>query len=412
MKRVGLLCGVLLLALAVGYAQSSEGWTKYEVDTSGTVTVRAMVVDSANRVYIVRQEGAGLPSILQGSVEVSLLESTVQAITVDAQGTMWGCIDGVLWKRTHDGWQKIDNEQFESAYRIAMTHDGSVWFAIDPAENDAHLVWWDGAIWNGAQLPIGMDKVTALAVGKDDAVWVGTPSNGLFLVDKGNVHEAVDANFMLPSLHIRDIQVAANGDVWVATEGGIGWYNGEKWKIFNSKNSDLPSGVVSALTIDQRGSVWALTKPLAYYRYGTWRTVPWSASMTEQYTAMVVDRDNSLWVAGHGGDVFMYRGIATDVEERSTDAEAAQIRTYPNPFADGFSVSLHLRRTAHVEIALVDIFGKQIAVLADKVLPAGRQTVQWNGNTVGGMSIGNGVYYCRIVTQEYSTLLPVQKMFR
>lgn len=410
MKRIGLLCGVLALALSTGYAQSSEGWTKYEVDKSGTAAVRTMAVDNSNRVYVVWQEGNGLSSLVQGTLVFDLLQKSVQTLAVDAKGDVWGCVDGSLWKRVQGNWQKIDNEKFGAVHAMAAGSNNVVWFALDPVESEAHLVGWDGDTWSGMQLPIGMDKVTALAVGKNNAVWVGTPSSGVFLIAEGKVQPIVDANFILPSLHVRDIQIAANGDVWVATDGGIGWYDGTKWKVFQSMNSNLPEDTVAALAIDQKNTVWTLTKPLAYYREGVWRTVPWSASMTGQYSAMVIDRNNTVWVAGHGGSVFSYRGTATDVTERVDSKKQSYTRAYPNPFTDRFSIVLDLPQANHVDVTIVDMLGNTLATLANGVLPAGQQTIHWDGTTNTGQQLYNGVYYCWVVAQEYTTCIPVQRI--
>ncbi|MDR3060295.1 MAG: hypothetical protein LBU84_19425 [Prevotella sp.] len=47
-----------------------------------------------------------------------------------------------------------------------------------------------------------------------------------------------------------------SNNLWVATDQGISFYDGKKWKTYNSKNSKIPANSVRVITGDKQGNVW------------------------------------------------------------------------------------------------------------------------------------------------------------
>jgi hypothetical protein len=73
---------------------------------------------------------------------------------------------------------------------------------------------------------------------------------------------------------------------------------------------------------------------------------------------------------------------------------------YPNPFSPVTGTSLAIRieltAAAAVRIVLVDLLGREVAVLADSFLRAGVHTIVWDGRTTDGSRVRPGVYIVRI----------------
>lgn len=72
--------------------------------------------------------------------------------------------------------------------------------------------------------------------------------------------------------------------------------------------------------------------------------------------------------------------------ERST---AAGIGDKPAPLVYG-----------PARLTVFDARGRQVRVLADESMPAGRHTVSWNGTDDGGRLLASGVYFHRLETAE------------
>jgi hypothetical protein len=61
-------------------------------------------------------------------------------------------------------------------------------------------------------------------------------------------------------------------------------------------------------------------------------------------------------------------------------------------------VEFALPSERHARVDVIDLQGRQVAVLADATFPAGRHQASWN--TRGRQPASAGVYFVRLVTQE------------
>ncbi len=92
-------------------------------------------------------------------------------------------------------------------------------------------------------------------------------------------------------------------------------------------------------------------------------------------------------------------------------------QNYPNPFnpsttirfevpgilpAGGTSGSSHALSTAPVQLAVYDVTGRLVKRLVSKKLPPGPFTVVWNGTDDRGIHVSSGIYFCRIVSGNWS----------
>lgn len=68
----------------------------------------------------------------------------------------------------------------------------------------------------------------------------------------------------------------------------------------------------------------------------------------------------------------------------------------PNPFRTQTRLDFSLQQPGHVRVALFDVQGRQVRVLADETRSAGRQSVSWDGRDAAGETAAAGVYYARI----------------
>ena len=67
----------------------------------------------------------------------------------------------------------------------------------------------------------------------------------------------------------------------------------------------------------------------------------------------------------------------------------------PNPAVRAARVEFALPREAPVRVSLLDVQGRQVALLADGRYPAGRHVIEWNGRLGGGLA-PSGLYFVRL----------------
>jgi hypothetical protein len=69
---------------------------------------------------------------------------------------------------------------------------------------------------------------------------------------------------------------------------------------------------------------------------------------------------------------------------------------YPNPFNAGTRIKYALPLDARVIVRIYNLLGQQVRLIADGDEREGYRSVQWDGKDDHGVSVGSGVYFCRI----------------
>jgi flagellar hook assembly protein FlgD len=76
------------------------------------------------------------------------------------------------------------------------------------------------------------------------------------------------------------------------------------------------------------------------------------------------------------------------------------ISANPNPFNPRTTFSFNLSRPGPVRLAIYDIRGAQVATLVAGAMPAGKQSVNWDGLDARGGAAPSGIYFARLETES------------
>jgi 1,4-alpha-glucan branching enzyme len=87
----------------------------------------------------------------------------------------------------------------------------------------------------------------------------------------------------------------------------------------------------------------------------------------------------------------------------SVPSEYVLEQNYPNPFNPSTVIRFALPRSEYVRLAVYDLLGKEIAVLREGVVEAGRHTVSWDGKG-SAAPVASGVYFVRLTTPGFSAV--------
>jgi len=77
-------------------------------------------------------------------------------------------------------------------------------------------------------------------------------------------------------------------------------------------------------------------------------------------------------------------------------------QNYPNPFNPTTSISFNLPEAGQVTLAVYNILGQQVAIVAEGLFSAGPHEVVWDGTDDSGVPVSSGVYLYRIQTGQFS----------
>ena len=258
------------------YDRDADTWQQLAEDRSALSTnrVRAVLVDRDGQIWagtdagLVRMNRNGEGALFDrtstknqiGSNEVTALAgrqvSNVLWMAHPRQGVSW--FDGGSWDRL-----RSDNSSLPTS-DIARVHmiPGAVGAVMFATAAGAVLYDSDEKNWyvyDTDNSELVSDNVTAVAVGAGGGLWFGTANAGLSRTLNPLQWEHYGVSHGLGSNNIRDILVASDGTVWVATAGGVSWLQDGGFSTANVVNAGLPSNSVRALAEDSQGHIWIAT---------------------------------------------------------------------------------------------------------------------------------------------------------
>ena len=73
----------------------------------------------------------------------------------------------------------------------------------------------------------------------------------------------------------------------------------------------------------------------------------------------------------------------------------------PNPFVDATDIRFELTKPARVTLAIYDVLGRRVRVLADRTYGPGRYALTWYGRDDQGRAAPSGVYFCRMTAGDF-----------
>lgn len=219
-------------------------------------------------------------------IEDGLAQSSVQAIVQDAQG--------YLWFGTQDGLQRYDGYGF-----LTFRHDPS-----DPSS-------------------LSDNTIDALALGQDDALWIGTSVGGLDRLDPLThrfTHFANDPKdpASLAADQVSVLYIDREHRLWVGTAAGLDLFDGHGFR-----HHPIPPGshaqAIDSLYEDAAGRLWVGSDHGVYFLDGD-HLAPFAASgnmsadqhglFTESPIHAIGEVAGSLWIAsGRGIAVLDTKGV-------------------------------------------------------------------------------------------------------
>ena len=74
-------------------------------------------------------------------------------------------------------------------------------------------------------------------------------------------------------------------------------------------------------------------------------------------------------------------------------------QNYPNPFNPNTSIKFDIPKASHVKLIIYDMLGREVAVLVNENMNAGKYEVNWDGS-----GYPSGVYFYKLETEEFSNV--------
>jgi len=89
-------------------------------------------------------------------------------------------------------------------------------------------------------------------------------------------------------------------------------------------------------------------------------------------------------------------------DDQPVPGQFALCQNYPNPFNAQTSIEYDLAEPSFVNLAIYDISGNLVTLLAEKHENAGSYSVVWDGENSAGQSVTSGVYFYKLSSEGYT----------
>ncbi len=78
-----------------------------------------------------------------------------------------------------------------------------------------------------------------------------------------------------------------------------------------------------------------------------------------------------------------------------------ELKCYPNPFRTNTRIEFNLNKQTSVTLSVYDLSGRIVRTLVNKTMPAGINSVTWNGDNDSGQICPSGLYFYRFNTDNH-----------
>lgn len=270
-------------------SQTSDGYLWIGTD-------RNLVRFDGSTFQLIPVAGGGLPPL-----------SPVLGLLSDKAGVLWIQLRRPTLLRLQNG--KFEDalealeQQLHSVAAMARSNDGALLVWALHGEPRAYRVVGNRVQVIAEPRAFSRSPVLSLAQGANGELWVGTRDSGLFRIEQNKV-EAIASG--LPDRKVNTLAMGANGELWVGTDAGV-----VRWDGRQLTKSGVPrelDGVQAlAMLVDRDENLWVGTNSDGLFRVngGVADSFPPSTDQSKRgadaVTALFEDREGSIWAADGRG---------------------------------------------------------------------------------------------------------------
>lgn len=252
-----------------------------------------------------------------------LPSGTINDIAIDRDGILWLATDDGLGKMDQKGWRvykadywlkDLKNEYYSQnrVLTIEIDHSGEIWAGANdsPCEggiiqvHNNEFIYFDSTIY----------LFETSEIDREGTLWFTArgcePASELFRGTTYGIENVTPPESVIPEYsYFPIVTTDPENNLWLGVshyigEGGqrdIGLvkFDGNRWDLFDTKNSGIPSNSITALVADNEGKIWVGTDiGLSVFDGNTWITYDKSNSAIPSLDIrdLAVDAENNIWI--------------------------------------------------------------------------------------------------------------------
>lgn len=125
-----------------------------------------------------------------------------------------------------------------------------------------------------------------------------------------------------------------------------------------------------------------------------------AGALPEDMLTLLEIKNNIIWISTATKGVVRIEGLiqptAVPKSEITISSDFQLFTNYPNPFNPGTTIRFELKKSAEITLAVYNLQGELMQVLASGQHAAGNHLVNWDGKNFNGESVASGIYIYRL----------------
>lgn len=383
---------------------SAQEWKRFTVSNSGLVSDLVYDIAVAKNGIVWAGTGAGLASF-NGTVWTTydtlnspLPDPYITALAADTNGVIWIGMGYAGVARLSNGvWTHFDSANsglpHNTIFDIAIGPDNTPWFATERG-----VVNFNGSTWRNIAPIMVEPRSRAVAFDRRGVLWMGTYDAPDFrgyveYLQGDSLWFTILSKLDIISTHPWCMAPLDDSTMFVGTGNGLAKVVNGRWTIYHKQDSPLPANGIRALA--SVGDTMLIGTASGYCELagGTWNVVLPSAGglPNDVITDIAVDGRGNRWLATASSGIVVHKpgGIVTQTSDHAgVPEEFALHQNFPNPFNPSTTFRFTLRDSGPVRLSLYDDIGREVSVLVNGVLAAGRL----HERSFNASTLSSGIY--------------------
>ncbi len=122
----------------------------------------------------------------------------------------------------------------------------------------------------------------------------------------------------------------------------------------------------------------------------------------DSYAGQISGEKLAVTLALQPRQTYLFSVGTAGLEEQAGTDQVILFQNNPNPFTTNTIINYEISIDGQITLELYDISGRLVRTLVREYLPAGKHSIEWDGNDDSGIIAASGVYFCRLETADRS----------
>ncbi len=101
------------------------------------------------------------------------------------------------------------------------------------------------------------------------------------------------------------------------------------------------------------------------------------------------------------GAFYYEQSVGIVIDNIQSSIDDIQLSNYPNPFNPTTTIIFSIPEASKVDLSVYNIKGQKVKTLVNESIPAGEQSIIWNGRDSNGKRVGSGVYFYKMEAGDF-----------